>query len=120
MNYAIVRPPGLVGDDKDTTITQYQLDQGDRISGRITRCTLSYIIRDLIESKEVPPKVTFECSGSQGQQAEPVLSFGKLKADTDQSLVKSNHKTPKYVYGLTFFTLVASSIYLIANKLAEK
>lgn len=48
LNYAIVRPPGLVGDEKDFKATEYSIDQGDRISGRITRYTLGNVIRDTI------------------------------------------------------------------------
>ena len=53
INYAIVRPPGLVGDDKNTTVTPYSIGQGDKMSGHITRCTLGKVILDTIESSTI-------------------------------------------------------------------
>jgi len=63
INYAIVRPSGLVGEESNTTLTPYQVDQGDTLNGRITRFTVAKIINEVLQSKEVPAKVTFECTG---------------------------------------------------------
>ena len=41
INYAIVRPTQLTGDFKDSKITNYQIDQGDRVMGAITRATVA-------------------------------------------------------------------------------
>lgn len=46
----------------------------------------------------------------------PTLTFGQLKPDTEASIVKADHKTPKYVYGLTLLTLIASGVYLVATR----
>lgn len=53
-----------MGDEKDFTKTEYQLDQGDKISGQISRCTLGLLVRDLVQEKGVANRITFECAGS--------------------------------------------------------
>ena len=51
LNYAIVRPPALEGDQKNLVVTQYSIDQGDKVSGgKITRCTLGVVVKDVILS----------------------------------------------------------------------
>ena len=44
INYAIVRPTHIVGDQKTNTLTKFTVDQGDRILGEINRYTLGHLV----------------------------------------------------------------------------
>ena len=46
LSYSIIRPTQLVGDENDETLTPYQVDQGDKIKGKISRFTLAEVVFD--------------------------------------------------------------------------
>lgn len=48
MNYAIVRPTGLAGDQKDCMTTAFKIGQGKYWNGVIPRCTVASIILNVI------------------------------------------------------------------------
>lgn len=41
LSYLIIRPTELIGEYDDTQVMGYDIDQGDRISGKISRRSLS-------------------------------------------------------------------------------
>ena len=50
LNYAIVRPTLLKGEEKDTTVTPYKISQGGQW-GKITRCTVAKVMLDVVKCK---------------------------------------------------------------------
>ncbi len=65
LNYAIVRPPQLVGEYSDFGINKYYLSQGDKILGKITRSTLAAAVLDCLKQTNIDGKITFECTQDQ-------------------------------------------------------
>lgn len=95
-------------------MSPYQIGQGDKIGGRITRATVGVIVNDTIKSNEIASKVTFECTELRANDTS--LTFKELKADTESNIVKVNHKTPKYVYGFVLLSSVALGTYAMIAK----
>lgn len=79
LDYAIVRPTRLVGDENDLTLGNVTFDQGDKLNRRISRYSLAHVVLQTIKVDKLPKKVTFECTGSH----EPTrLSLESLTPDT--------------------------------------
>ena len=64
LNYAVIRPTQLVGEFDDEALTKYEVAQGDKIIGKISRFTLAETVFDATTSNSIPSKVTFECTGT--------------------------------------------------------
>lgn len=49
LDYIIVRPPALRGNENDMVLTDYLIDQGDKVTGHMSRRTLGKLVNDLMK-----------------------------------------------------------------------
>lgn len=115
LDYSIVRPPQLVGEIGDEILTDYKIDQGDRVMGKISRYTLAKVVVDSLKASNIGNKITFECTGAK-EKTERTVEFGELKEDEKNKVIKVGHIGAKRTYGLVLTTLLIYLGYLILNK----
>lgn len=59
----------------------------------------------------MPPKISYDITGSTGSTGTAKPDFSSLKPDTEASVVQLNYQTPKIVYGTVLATLLVSGLY---------
>ena len=107
----IIRPVGLAGDENDRTLTEYKIDQGEKLYGRISRFTLAELTLEAMKSSEIPSKVTFECKRKKWGD-DSSIGFKDLKGDTKESvLLEVPHRHAKNTFWrVLFFVLILVTI----------
>ena len=110
LNYAIIRPTQLVGEEMDQTLTEYEVGKGDTLMGKISRYTLAKTVFDAAVTEKMPPQVTFECTGTTAKGKD---NLGQLQPDLKRHQIHYNYRLARNTYRLVLLGLISLGVYYL-------
>jgi hypothetical protein len=113
LEYLIIRPTGLVMNDKPTLFT---ISQGDKIEGKIHVATIGRLTVDTLLDPWIPSNTSFECLTSAdqiGKNYEYVEGNFHLRKETDEERKLINHLIPCRIVAISLISVVLVSGYFI-------